>query len=164
MNIGIADFIFLALLLFFVIRTTVCGFIAEFFSKAAVIVGALVAVLFYKLFTPVISRLVGEQAFAPAIAFLILFLATYLVIKLVQLFLGSLFENDSLQSLDRALGFFLGIIEGLLIIIVILIVLNLQPVFDTTAFLSESFFANFLSPFIIELSYFQTPASLYNGL
>ncbi len=164
MNIGTADLIFLAILVFFVIRTTIRGFISEFFSKAAVIIGGLVAVLFYRMFTPIILRLIGEQVFVPVIAFLILFLATYLLIKLIELFLGSLFENDSLRSLDRALGFFLGIIEGLLIIIVVLIILKLQPLFNTDAFLAESFFARFLSPFIIELSYFQATVSLYNGL
>ena len=46
MFIGFADLVFFAVLIFFIIKVTVRGFIAEFFSKAAVIVGALIAVVF----------------------------------------------------------------------------------------------------------------------
>ncbi|QSI05667.1 CvpA family protein [Treponema pedis] len=130
------------------IKVTIRGFIAEFFSKAAVIVGGLVAVLFYKLFTPIISGLMGPQALSAVIAFLILFLATYLVIKLIELLLGSLFSNQSLKSLDRALGFFLGLIEGLLLIAVLLMLIHLQPVVNPAKLLDGSIFAKILSPFI----------------
>ena len=73
MQICIPDIIFSAILIFFVIKVSIKGFIAEFFSKAAVIVGGLVAVLFYKMLTPVITNLLGPQVISPVIAFLILF-------------------------------------------------------------------------------------------
>ncbi len=148
MNIGIADLIFSGLLAFFIIKVTVRGFVAEFFSKAAVIIGGLVAVLFYKLFTPVISDLLGPKALSAVIAFLILFLATYLIIKLIEVLLGSLFSNQSLKNLDRALGFFLGGIEGLLLTAVLLTAINLQPFADPDRILDGSIFAKILSPFI----------------
>ncbi len=153
MNIGTADIIFLVILLISIIRVTVKGFVDEFFSKAAVIVGAIVAIIFYQLFTPFISGLVGDSFLSPIIAFLILFLATYLIIKLLQVLIGSLFENGSLRSLDRALGSFLGLVEGVLVIIILLMIFNIQPFFDTTEFLADSFFAKFLSPFMFEVNF-----------
>ena len=110
MRIGSADIVFLIILSFFVIKVTVTGFIDEFFSKAAVIVGGLIAFLFYKLLTPVITELLGGKSLSAVIAFLILFLSTYLIIKLVQVFLGSLFSSESLKNLDRSLGFCLGLV------------------------------------------------------
>ena len=151
MFIGFADLIFFAVLIFFIIKVTVRGFIAEFFSKAAVIVGALIAVVFYKLLTPFITQLLGPKALSPIIAFLILFLSSYLVIKLVEVLLGSLFSSKSLKSLDRALGFFLGLIEGLLIIAILFMIITIQPVAQPAAVLDDSIFAKLLSPFLFDI-------------
>ncbi len=151
MFIGFADLVFFAVLIFFIIKVTVRGFIAEFFSKAAVIVGALIAVVFYKLLTPFITQLLGPKALSPIIAFLILFLSSYLVIKLVEVLLGSLFSSKSLKSLDRALGFFLGLIEGLLIIAILLMIITIQPFVQPAAVLDDSIFAKLLSPFLFDI-------------
>ena len=151
MFIGFADLVFFAVLIFFIIKVTVRGFIAEFFSKAAVIVGALIAVVFYKLLTPIIARMLGPKALSPIIAFLILFLSSYLVIKLIEVLLGSLFSSDSLKSLDRALGFFLGLIEGLLIIAILLMIITIQPFVQPAAVLDDSIFAKLLSPFLFDI-------------
>ncbi len=153
LGLGTIDIIFLIILVISIIRVTVKGFIDEFFSKAAVIVGAIVAVLFYKLLSPAIASLLNDSFLSPVVSFLILFLATYLVIKLLQVLIGSLFENESLRNLDKALGSFLGLIEGILIIIIILMILNLQPFFDTNELLGNSIFAEILSPFVFEVNF-----------
>ncbi|UTC68350.1 MULTISPECIES: CvpA family protein [unclassified Treponema] len=152
MQIGSADIVFLIILTFFAVKVTVTGFIDEFFSKAAVIVGGLIAFLFYKLLTPVITELLGEKSLSAVIAFLILFLSVYLIIKLVQVFLGSLFSNESLKNLDRSLGFFLGLVEGLIVIGVILMLINIQTFISFDKILSESIFAKILSPFILDIT------------
>ena len=152
MRIGSADIVFLIILSFFVIKVTVTGFIDEFFSKAAVIVGGLIAFLFYKLLTPVITELLGEKALSAVIAFLILFLSVYLIIKLVQVFLGSLFSSESLKNLDRSLGCCLGLVEGLIVIGVILMLINIQTFVSFDKILSESIFAKILSPFILDIT------------
>ncbi|UTC61699.1 CvpA family protein [Treponema sp. OMZ 787] len=152
MQIGSADIVFLIILTFFAVKVTVTGFIDEFFSKAAVIAGGLIAFLFYKLLTPVITELLGEKSLSAVIAFLILFLSVYLIIKLVQVFLGSLFSNESLKNLDRSLGFFLGLVEGLIVIGVILMLINIQTFISFDKILSESIFAKILSPFILDIT------------
>ena len=152
MRIGSADIVFLIILSFFVIKVTVTGFIDEFFSKAAVIVGGLIAFLFYKLLTPVITELLGEKALSAVIAFLILFLSVYLIIKLVQVFLGSLFSSESLKKLDRSVGVCLGLVEGLIVIGVILMLINIQTFVSFDKILSESIFAKILSPFILDIT------------
>lgn len=149
MKIALLDIFFLAILAFFVIRVTVRGFVAEFFSKAAVIGGGLAAVLFYKPLTPIVVRMLGPKSFAGLIAFLLIFLLTYLVVKIVQAIVGSALRIETLSNLDKALGFFLGIIEGFIIIMIMLIILTMQPFFDVQTLLQESICFNLLFPLII---------------
>lgn len=151
-NIGLIDWVFLFVLVFFIIKVTVRGFIAEFFSKAAVILGLIVAVIFYKLLTPFIVEKFEIKALSALISFLSLFLITYLVIKLVEVLLGSLFSHPTLKSLDRALGFFLGLIEGVLVISVLLIIINIQPLFAPKKILSNSIVAKIFSPVILTIN------------
>ena len=117
-----------------------------------VIVGGLVAFLFYKLLTSVITELLGGKSLSAVIAFLILFLSVYLIIKLVQVFLGSIFSSESLKNLDRSLGFCLGLVEGLIVIGVILMLINIQTFVSFDKILSESIFAKILSPFILDIT------------
>lgn len=146
MKLGIIDWLFLILICFCIIKCTIRGFILEFFSKAAVICGGIVAVLFYKLLSRRIAEFTEDITFLPVISFLILFLATYLIVKIIELLLGSLFANGSLRNLDRALGFFLGIFEGFLFIIAVIILFNNLPIMKT--FFSDSIFVNFLLPLL----------------
>ena len=88
------------------------------------------------------------EFFAQAVAFILLFIATYLLVKIIQHIVGTLFKSDIMSGLNRAMGFLLGIIEGILIVAVILIVLNTQPWFDTTELLGNSFFAKILAGII----------------
>lgn len=149
-DIKILDLIFLIILLFFIIKTSIRGFIAEFFSKAAVIAGGFAAVLFYKPFTVIIRPFFKEDdALLPVISFLILFLSIYLIIKLLEIMLGSLFSGESLKNLDRALGFFLGLMEGFTVIVCILIILKVQPFFPAEKILAESKIAYILEPLML---------------
>jgi membrane protein required for colicin V production len=59
-----------------------------------------------------------------------------------------------LGSLDRALGFFLGIAEGIIIIAVIIIIMRLQPFFEVEELINESVIAGIMLqiiPYGIEL-------------
>ena len=53
-----------------------------------------------------------------------------------------------MNNLDRALGFFLGIAEGLTVIAVILIAANLQPWFDLSGVIGESLVARLMAPLV----------------
>ncbi|MDR1747931.1 MAG: CvpA family protein [Spirochaetaceae bacterium] len=148
MSYAVIDIVFALLLLFCIIRVTVKGFISEFFSKAAVILGVLGAVLFFKKLAPYAAKLLGENVFSEIVAFLLIFIGIYIIIKITQTCVGSLFKGESLSALDRALGFFLGLLEGLLVIAVCLIVIRLQPFFDPESLTHSSFFSRLFSPFL----------------
>jgi membrane protein required for colicin V production len=143
--------IFLVLLVVVVIvKVTLTGFVTEFFSRAAVIVGALGAVLFYKRLSPVIVHLYAAAVFPDVIAFLLIFLIGYLAVKLVQQLAGSVIQGDSLNNLDHALGFFLGIVEGVLFVAVLLFAIRTQTFFDVSFLTRDSLFARFFDSFLTE--------------
>lgn len=142
------DIVFAIIILAFAIAGAVKGFIAELFGKAAFILGLVIAVLFYGKLYPYVLKWISVDFFAQAIAFILLFIVTFLVVKILQHIIGSLFQSEIMSGLNRALGFFLGIVEGLFVIAAILVVLNAQPWFDTTSLLDNSFFMNILSGFI----------------
>ncbi|CEM63121.1 CvpA family protein [Treponema phagedenis] len=154
MTIVVADLIFGALFLIIVVKVAVKGFIEEFFSKAAVLGALLAAVLFYKPLTPFVVGFIGRTLFASIVSFLLLFVVTYIGVKLLQLLVGSMFTGATMTNLDRALGFFLGIAEGLLVIALILIILHVQPIINLQPFLADSIFVKLLSPFIVDSSRF----------
>ena len=82
--------------------------------------------------------------------FVLLFIVTFLLVKIFQHIIGSFFQSEIMNGLNRALGFFLGAFEGLLVVAVILIALNAQPWFDVAGLLGDSFFANIMSGIIAQ--------------
>lgn len=148
MTISAFDAILFFVLVFFVIKVTRSGFITEFFSKAAVILALIGAVLFYKTLSPHVQRVIGVDSFPGLVSFLSIFLVLYILVKMIQRIIGNAFEGESMKNLDLALGFFLGIVEGLLAIILVIIVLELQPWFDTASFTSTSLWYRLFQPLI----------------
>jgi len=144
------DFILLFLVVIVIVKVTLTGFVTEFFSKAAVIIGGAGAVLFYKVPVPYIVRYLGTDVLPEVISFLAIFLALYLAVKAVQQLAGTAFENESMNNLDRALGFFLGIAEGFLLASVIVVAMGMQPWLDLSSLTRDSFFARVLEPLIMD--------------
>lgn len=148
MTISAFDAVLFFVLVFFIIKVTRSGFIAEFFSKAAVILGCIGAVLFYKKLSPHVQRIIGIDSFPGLVSFLFIFLVLYILVKLIQRIVGNAFEGESMKNLDLALGFFLGIIEGMLAIVLVIIILELQPWFDTASITSTSLWYRLFHPLV----------------
>jgi membrane protein required for colicin V production len=148
MGFAAIDVVFLVLIVVLAIRGAIRGFVTEIGSVAALVVGLGGAILFYKPLAALIGRLFGVSMWNPLIAFLILFLLLYLVIKLLERLLHAVFDKLNLERLDRAIGFFLGLAEGLLAVCVLLFLLNWQPLFDARKLLEHSLFARVLSPIL----------------
>ncbi len=142
------DYIFGGVIVILAIRGIFKGFITELLSMLAIILGIGSALLFSKKGVLVLERIWGQSGWNQVIAFLIIFIVVYIIIKLFENFLHSLFENLNLEKLDKALGFFLGVGEGFLLIVVVLFILNWQPFFDVSDLITNSFFAKFLLPLL----------------
>ena len=148
---GTLDIIFLVVLGVAAIRGAVRGFVSEVMSFAAIILALVASVLLYAPVAGLLDEIITRSPWAEIAAFLGVFLVTYLVVKLVERVAHSVFESLNLHHLDRVLGLFLGLLEGGLVAVLILMVLHWQPLFDAEPLLAESWFESILFPLLPEL-------------
>jgi membrane protein required for colicin V production len=150
LEISVIDVIFILLLILFVVRCYLKGFVSELFSMAAVVLGLLASLFFYKNGGEYLrSRFWPELKLIPeVIAFISLFLIVFIVIKLLEIMLKGIINGVKLTGADRFLGIFFGMAEGIVVISLVVFVLRIQPLFDPSSILSESVFARLLLPLI----------------
>ena len=151
MNFAVIDFIFAGLIVLFVIRCFLKGFVNEFLSMAAILLGVLAAVFFYKDVGEFFRErfMPGMDVLPDILAFIALLLIVALVVNLLKLMISGIIAGVKLGGADRFLGIVFGFAEGIAVISLILFVLTLiQPVIDTNQLLADSFFAGLLLPFI----------------
>jgi membrane protein required for colicin V production len=154
MNLAALDIIFLIILLIATFRCVIKGFVSEIMSLAALILGIGGAVLFSGAVARFLDNQFGTSVWNQVISFLVIFLVLYIVVKAFEGGIKRLLERLNLGSLDRALGFFLGVAEGFILVSVIIIVLRLQPFFDTNELLEGSIIAGIvinIIPYGLEL-------------
>jgi len=148
MELAAIDFLFLIIVLFLAIRAAIRGFVKELLGTAALILGIVAAVLFSGLASGLIDEMIGPSVWSQVIAFLAIFLLVYLVIKIFEGALNRLIERIHLNQLDHALGLFVGIVEGIVIVFVLLLLIQIQPFFEPETLVSGSLFARVLLPFL----------------
>ena len=150
MSISVLDIIFVLLITLFVIRCYLKGFVSEVFSMAAIVLGLLTSLFFYKNGGEFIrTQFLPDMKTIPEIlAFIALFLIVFIVIKLLEMLLNGVIYGIRLGGADRFLGIFFGLAEGIAVVSLVLFVLRIQPLFDPSDIFSDSFFARFLLPFI----------------
>ncbi len=148
MSFAFIDILFVIIIVFCVIRCVINGFVKEFFSKVALIAGAFVGLMFYGVVTPMFPTTLPDFAINIA-AFLLIFIAVYIIIRIIEHVVGLAFRGEIMAGLDRALGLFLGIFEGLLISGLILLVLLSQTFINVEGLLDNSLFYDILTPVLL---------------
>ncbi len=140
------DIICILLLLVFIVRGLIRGFVTEFSAIAAILSGVLIASFFSGIAASVLDQYLEPSFWNQVIAFLSLFIVTYLIVKLFEAGLKSLIEKANLTNLNKALGVFLGLLEGFALIFIVIFILQLQPFIQTDTLIAESLFAPMLLP------------------
>jgi membrane protein required for colicin V production len=149
-NFSAIDFIFIGLIGLFMIRCFLKGFVSEILSMAAVVLGLLAALFFHKnggeflrsQFWP------GLNVIPEIAAFIILFIIVFLVVKIIEKMIVNIIERVSLSGANSFLGLIFGLVEGIVLISLILLLLKIQPLFDSSSLLQNSFFAKLILPLI----------------
>lgn len=141
MNLPVIDIIFLIIIFMCAVHGAFRGFLDELFSKLAIIVALFCGLFNYKRLLPSLPDFGAFGFLANILSFLIIFVVVYIVVRIVQKIIGAIFRGDIMKGLDKSLGFFLGIGEGLLIVGVVLFLLYQQPFFDVSGILNGSNFA-----------------------
>lgn len=152
MTLGALDYLFGSILIIAALRCTYRGFVAEVIAVAAVGGGLLAAFIFSAPGAAIVAGGLGESPWNRVIAFLLIFLMVYLLLKIFEGLLYRILDSLRLENLDRALGFLLGLAEGLLVCLLVIYILQVQTFTDTTQLLEESLFVrtvSFLLPLIV---------------
>ncbi|GHV29067.1 hypothetical protein AGMMS4952_14150 [Spirochaetia bacterium] len=151
MNLVIIDIIFIVLIFILVIRGGLRGFVTEIMSMAAVVLGLLAAILFYKPGAAYVRTkiLAAMQIVPELIAFVALVAIVFLSIKILEHIIQDIVTRiHLLGGLNHALGLAFGLLEGLLLVSLLIFVINIQPLFDPATLLEESLFARLLDPLV----------------
>jgi membrane protein required for colicin V production len=148
---SVIDYIFLGLLGLFMIRCYLKGFISELLSMAAIVLGLLASLFFYKNGAVFIRErfLPGIKVIPEILGFIALFIIVFIIVKLFEMLLKGVIEGVRLKGADHFLGIIFGLVEGVVVISLILFLLSIQPLFDPSALLNDSFFARILLPLIV---------------
>jgi len=149
-NIPIIDMIFFVIIVLMIIHGYVRGFITELFSWASIILAIFAAVSLYHPGADFIrTKIMQTVKYVPEVlSFIIIFVLVMMVLKMVEHVLKDIVEGAKLGGVNKFLGLFFGLLEGVALVAVILFVLSVQPVFDASKVIGDSFFAQFLLPLI----------------
>lgn len=158
MKMAMLDIILLILMLIFVVRCTLQGFVREVLSTASWICGILGAILFYKRGSEFIrARFFQDIRILPELlAFSGVFFIIFLLIKIVEALLKDIINRLDMGGVDRFMGLLLGFIEGLICMVVVLFVITIQPIFEIAPIIEGSVIAQLFLPLIVE----QIPVNL----
>jgi membrane protein required for colicin V production len=150
MQFAVIDIIFAGLILLFTLRCALKGFVSELLSMAAVVLGLLAALYFFRKAGNIIrAKFMPEYEIIPRIlAFIALFVIVFVLIKILEAMLKSIIEGIRLGSVDHFLGILFGLVEGFIVVSLVLFVLQVQPLFDPKSLLEKSFFAKIFLPLI----------------
>jgi membrane protein required for colicin V production len=130
------------------IRASLRGLVEEVAGTASVVFGLLLSALFFVKGAAFIrDRGFITIAVVPEmIAFAAIFIIVFVAVKLIEGVLKDIVQRISLSAIDHVLGFFFGIAKALVIIMGLLVIINVQPLFDKNIVLDDSIFARILMP------------------
>lgn len=140
------DIAALAVILICAIGCAVRGIVREVFGLASFFVGGMAAFILWKPLSRVLPLPDAWAWASVAISCALLFIAAFLLVKLVERGLHDGLEAMRMGALDHGLGFLLGVFEGLLVAGILAGLLAAQPLFDVTELLSGSFFWKIIGP------------------
>lgn len=146
------DWVFAGVVLILSVRCFVRGFVQEILSVASYAIGLVSGLMFSNSVIELAAGKLGTGGLPASIqyviAFALCFIAGFLVMKLVEKLVREGLEAANLEIFDRILGLALGMAEGLAVVALFLVILDIQSFFDVSALLESSFFAQAILPLV----------------
>ncbi len=123
----IADGFIILIILVSTIISWIRGFTKEVLSLVAWIGGFLVGFNFCHQLADAFSTYIHTPSVRIAVAFVVLFMVTFLLISLANFCISLLINRIGLSSVDKACGIFVGAARGVLLVSLVLLLLQLTP-------------------------------------
>jgi len=151
LTFSIIDIAFVGLIGLFMIRCYLRGFVSEFLSLAGIVLGLLASLFLYKNGADLLKKHFWQDLnYVPEIvSFIVIFVFIFIIVKLLEKMLVDIIDEVSLTNADYYIGIAFGLAEGIAVVSLVLFILKIQPLFDPSAILSDSFFARLLLPLIV---------------
>lgn len=128
MNFTPPDIVISIILLFFSLNGFRHGFIDEIGRLISIIGGFIIASKFHNLVLPYIELYIEGDTLQITIAYMLVFLATVVVITIISRVLQKFIELVLLGWLNRLLGLLLGLLKGFLIVSLFIFVIQALPI------------------------------------
>lgn len=136
------------IVIFFALRVMSRGFVDELLSVGALIGGVVAAALLSGSVSNIVGVFIAQRIWSQIVSFLLVFVVVYIGVKIAHRFITNALQAVNLTNVDRALGFFLGIIEGVALLVVVILLLQVIPLLNEDNILANSIVARFISPFV----------------
>lgn len=121
---NLLDIIIIAMMIFFMLRGLLRGFIREIASLAGVITGIWFANLFQPQLTDYLKSYLPPITSLPLISFVVIFVSVLIVSNLLGWFLKLSFRKADFGWADRTLGVGLATLKGVIIIYLVIVLLT----------------------------------------
>jgi len=130
------------------LRVAFGGFTREIAALSWLVLGGVAGFLFSGVVAQLFETWLGPGVFNQVLGFIAVFLLVFLIVKLLERSLLTVLEGLNLNSLDHALGFILGAVEGILLVFVLYFLLDIQQVWAIHEELAASHSAALFAPFL----------------
>ncbi len=116
------------------------GFARSFTSGAGYIAGFFAALMFTDKLSMKIQETFASLTpfWSVFITFIILFIAGFIVLRLLGSFLAGIMERNGVAVINGLMGFFWGVLEAALVLSLVIYILSLQNLFDLSPWFAES--------------------------
>ena len=149
MVVAVADVVCAAILLVAGLRAGVRGFVAEAFTLGAIAAGVAVAIVGHPYAVQQFETWWGPAWWHLPLAVVALFVATYLVVKVLEGISQRACAALRLKGLDHILGFGIGVAEGLIVVYGLLALVQVQTLVDTGPWFADSLVQEQLLPWML---------------
>ncbi len=137
------DYILFVLLMVGGIWGAIKGFLDEVSSKFGYVLGFILALMYTHSLSPILIEHLGLPDWIAALmAYFVIFVAGYIVMKLFGSVLTNIVDTANLTVVDKLLGFFLGLVEAFFLIAAFEDILRYQDLFNLSTVFEESFFSS----------------------
>ncbi len=131
---NLVDIILGIFILVFLINGIRKGFIASVVHLIGLIVAVfLIGKIGYNVRIALMEQFSTSETIATIIAYILIFLVIMLIAKIITIILHKIVTFLNLKFLDRILGGLFGILNGILILAILLIILDISPISKTVA-------------------------------
>ena len=146
MGLNYFDAMLLVILILFLLRGVMNGFLAEFSGLAGLVGGLCYASYAYNDIAPYLANMIRNPAWRDLVSYGLVFISVLLAVALLAHGISKVFSLMVLSSLDKGLGAMLGLLRGMVVCSVSLVLLrHFLPDVD---FFKNSLVTPWMEPFL----------------